>query len=104
MAGGIHDVDLDAVVVDRGDFGEDRNPLLALQVVGVHHSLDHDLIAAERAALAEDDVNQRRLAMIDVSDDGDVPHVGPYAGRRLRDCLSLLGLAHIILTKAAKAA
>ena len=52
--------------------GEDRDAPLALERVGVHHALGDDLVFAERAGLAEHLVDEGRLAVIDVRDDGDV--------------------------------
>ncbi len=43
-----------------------------LDVVAVHHALGHLLVFTEGAALAQQLVDQRGLAMIDVSDDRDV--------------------------------
>ena len=43
VAGRVDDVDLDAVIADAGDLGEDGDAALALQVVGVHDALGHML-------------------------------------------------------------
>ena len=45
---------------------------LALQVVGVHDTLGHLLVLAERAGLAEKAVDQRGLAVVDMGDDRDI--------------------------------
>ena len=39
VAGRVHDVDLDVVIDDAGDLGEDGDAALALQVVRVHDAL-----------------------------------------------------------------
>jgi hypothetical protein len=72
VAGGVDDVDLVAVVVERGVLGEDGDAALALQIVGVHDAIGDGLVGAECAALAKHGVDQRGLAVIDVGDDGDV--------------------------------
>ena len=72
MAGRIDDVDLDVVIGERGVLGENRDAALALEIVRVHHPLDDFLVGAEDAALAEHGVDERGLAMVDVSDDGDI--------------------------------
>ena len=72
VAGGVDDVDLDVVVVERGVLGEDGDAALALEVVRVHDALGDGLVGAEDAALAEHGVDQRGLAVVDVGDDGDV--------------------------------
>jgi hypothetical protein len=75
VAGGVDDVDLDVVPADAGVLGEDGDPPLALERVGVHHALLHDLVLAEGPALAEHLVHERGLAVIDVGDDGDVANL-----------------------------
>ena len=72
VAGRVDDVDLVAVVVERGVLGEDGDAALALQVVGVHDALGDRLVGAEGAGLAQHGVDQRGLAVVDVGDDGDV--------------------------------
>ena len=84
VAGGVDDVDRHRLalgggtgVVDRGVLREDRDPLLALQVAGVHDPVGHalGLVLGERAALAEHGVDEGGLAVVDVRDDGDVAQV-----------------------------
>src|SRR6478752_566246 len=86
VAGGVDDVDGDAVseatvggrlarVVHRGVLREDGDALLALEVAGVHGSLVDVLVLAERAGLPEHLVDEGGLAVVDVSDDGDVADV-----------------------------
>ena len=84
VAGGVDDVDRHALrgartgVVDRGVLREDRDPLLALEVAGVHDPLGDAgllLVRGERAGLVEHRVDQRGLAVVDVRDDRDVPEV-----------------------------
>ena len=45
---------------------------LALERVGVHDALLHDLIISKRARLAEHLVDEGRLAVVDVRNDSDV--------------------------------
>ena len=66
----------------EGDvLGQDGDAALALQVVGVEDEavLAADelvqLLGAEQAGLAEHLIDQRRLAVVDVGDDGDVADV-----------------------------
>ena len=75
VAGGVDDVDLDAAVAHRGVLGQDGDALLPLEVAGVHDPVDHLLVGAERAGLAQHGVDQRRLAVVDVGHDGDVAEV-----------------------------
>ena len=57
---------------DRAVLREDRDAALALDVVAVHHALADLLVTRERPRLHEQPVDQRRLAVVDVRDDGDV--------------------------------
>ncbi len=69
VSGSIHDIDLCSFVIDCSVFAEDRDPALALQIVGVHDALLHRLILTEHTALLEQSVHQRSLAVIDMGDD-----------------------------------
>ena len=73
----VDDVQLDPTVAHRRVLGEDRDPLLALEVHGVHHPLRDAFVGAERAGLPEHGVDEGRLAMVDVGDDRHVAEVVP---------------------------
>jgi hypothetical protein len=60
---------------DRGALGEDGDPAFFFQVVRIHRALFHALVVAERAGLAEQLVDKRRLAVIDVGDDRHVAQI-----------------------------
>ena len=75
MARRVDDVDLRPAVAHGRVLGEDRDPLLALQVAGVHDALADVLVLAERSGLPEHRVDERRLAVVDVGDDGDVADI-----------------------------
>ena len=81
VAGRVDDVEARPAVVDGRLLGEDRDPLLALQVARVEHALDHGLVRAEGAGLPQHRVDQRGLAVVDVGHDGDVAQVGAGRGR-----------------------
>ena len=76
MAGRVDDVQANPVVVDRSLLGENGDPLLALQVVGVHDPLHHDLVGAEGTGLAKHGVDEGGLAVVDVGDDGQISDIG----------------------------
>ena len=91
VTGGVDDVDRDgtvgrvhARVGDRRVLGEDRDALLALEIVRVHRALFHVLVRAERVGLAEHGVDERRLAVVDVGDDRDVAEVRTEGARHER--------------------
>jgi hypothetical protein len=60
---------------DRGVLRQDRDATLALQVVGIHDALAQVLALVQRVGLAQQLVDQRGLAVVDVGDDGDVAEV-----------------------------
>ena len=63
-------------VVDGDVLGQDRDAALALQVVGVEDAIALVSCAARNwPRLAEHRVDQRRLAVVDVGDDGHVADV-----------------------------
>ena len=70
---GVDDVHLRGAELHGGVLGEDRDPLLALEVHRVHDPLGHVLVGAEQPGLPQQRVDERRLAVIDVGDDRDVP-------------------------------
>ena len=75
VAGGVDDVDVVILVLERGVLGLDRDALFALEIHRVHHPLDHGLVGAEGARLTEKLVHQRGLAVVDVGDNGDVANL-----------------------------
>ena len=81
VAGRVDDVDVGALPLDRAVLGQDRDAALALEVVRVHDALGDLLVGAEGAALAQQLVDQRRLAVVDVGDDGDVSDLAGHAER-----------------------
>ena len=52
--------------------GADGDATLAFQVVVVHHAFLDACVFAEDAGGAEDGIDQRRLAVIDVGDNGQI--------------------------------
>jgi len=77
VAGRVHDVELNAPVANRGVLSENGNAALALERIGIHHPRCDLLAFAEDAALLEHRIDQRRFAVVDVRNDGDVTNVGP---------------------------
>jgi len=72
MARRVDDVDQVVAVMDGGVLGEDGDPSLPLEVGVVHHAVGDLLMSAKGAALAEQRIDERRLAVIDVRHDGHV--------------------------------
>jgi hypothetical protein len=72
VSGGVDDVDPGAFPFDRGALGQNGDAAFFFEVVRIHRALFDPLIVAESAGLAEQLVNQRGLAMVDVGDDRDI--------------------------------
>ena len=75
MSRGIDDVDLDAVIIHRCILGENRDAALSLNIVGIHDAIHNLLIGAEHAALPQQLVHERGLAVVNMGDDCDVSHI-----------------------------
>ena len=75
MARGIKNVNLHALVLDGDVLGQDGDAALALLVVGVQHALLHLLVGTEGIRCTQQFIDQRGLAVVNVSDDRDVPQV-----------------------------
>ena len=81
VAGGVDQVDLRDLsggrvgVIDGDVLGQDGDAALALQRVAVQKRVLLHLAIAEIAALAQQSIHQRRLAMVDVGDDGNISNV-----------------------------
>src|SRR5262249_46559667 len=75
VAGRVDDVDLHPFVGWGNVLAENRDPALALQVVRVEDTIPLKLRFAEEPALAQQTIDQRRLAVVNVGDDGDVADI-----------------------------
>ena len=82
VAGGVDDIDAHVLPHDRRRLGENGDAALAFEVVGVHHALGDALVLAEGARLLQQPVDERRLAVVDVGDDGDVAQFHGQALKR----------------------
>ncbi len=76
VARSVHEVDGGVAVHDSRVLCSDGDAALALEIAGVEDARDNLLVVAEDVGLSEHAVDQRRLAVIDVGDDGDVADVG----------------------------
>ena len=75
VARGVDDVDLNVLVLDRDVLGENRNAALTLLVVRVQDAVLDLLVGTEGVRGTQELVDHRRLAVVDVGDDGDVPQI-----------------------------
>jgi len=75
VARGIDDVDLDALVGAGAVLCQNGDAALTLDIAAVHHALGHGLIVAESAALTQQGIHQGGLAVVNVSDNGNVAQI-----------------------------
>lgn len=94
VAGGVDDVERDALgvtvlggqragVLHGRVLGEDGDALLAFQIVGVHHAIRHFLTLGEHMRLLKHRIDQRGLAVIDVSHNCHIPDIAANRHRNL---------------------
>ena len=69
------DAAIRVMAVHGGVFGQDRDALFPLQVAAVQHSLSGLAALVQRAGLPQHGVDQRRLTVVDVGDNGDVAEI-----------------------------
>ena len=81
MAGRVDQLDSDALEFDRRGLGEDGDAALALEFARVEHALRNALVRAHGAGVAQEPVDQRGLAVVDVGDDRQVAQGLSGAGR-----------------------
>ena len=75
MARSVNEVDLHSLVGDRRVLGQDGDTAFAFQGERIHHPVNHLLVGAEDAALAEQSIDERGLAVVNMSNDGDVTDI-----------------------------
>ena len=90
VTGRVDDVEDHVAVANRRVLGENRDALLALEVVRVHDPLVDVLVGAERAGLPQERVDQRGLAVVDVGDDRNIAQIRARGHEGLRGEASML--------------
>ncbi|CUP80723.1 Uncharacterised protein [Bacteroides xylanisolvens] len=60
---------------DRGIFRQDRDAAFTFQWIRVHDTFCDLLVISENVALLQHGIDQSRLTMVDVSDDGNVADI-----------------------------
>ena len=75
VARGIDDVDLDALVLAGAVLGQNGDAALTLNIAGVHNALGHLLVGTESAGLLQHLVDQRGLAVVNVSNDRNIAEI-----------------------------
>ena len=72
MSRRVDDVDVHVAIADGAVFGKNGDAAFAFQVIGIHDALGHAFVRGKGAGLAQQLVDQRGLAVVDVGDDGDI--------------------------------
>ena len=75
MARGINDVNLDALVLAGAVLGQNGDAALTLNIAGVHNALGHLLVGTESTGLLQHLVDQRGLAVVNVSNDRNIAEI-----------------------------
>ena len=91
----VDDVDLHTLPAHGRVLGQDGDPPLALERVGIHDPLLDLLVGAEGARLPEHLIHQRRLAVVDVRNDGEVTDHSPSFSLNGRGPDARASAAHI---------
>ena len=88
VSGRVHDVDVKILVFERGVFGADGDALFLFQIHRIHQALllRLMLVGAERAGLFEQAIHERRFAVVNVRDNGDVSNVLHKFSKRVGQC------------------
>ena len=68
--------------LDGRVLGQNGDAALLLQLVRIHDPFGKGFVGTEGAGLAQHGIHERRLAMVDVGDDGDISN-GSAHGRRI---------------------
>ena len=71
----IDQVDFHAAILDCNVFGENRNPAFPFQVVRIEDALTAKFGDSVLAALAQQAIDKRRFAMVNVGNDDDVSDI-----------------------------
>ena len=84
----IDDIDPRVLPVQRRDLGQNGDAALFFQIVGIHDAFIDALVVAEGAGLPQQDVDQRRFAMVNVGNDRNIAqaHKGASHFRDLPEC------------------
>ena len=76
----VHDVDVRVAILDRTVLGQNRDAPFLLQIVAVHDAFRNRLVGREGPGLAQQLIDERGLAVVDVGDNGDVANGTGHGG------------------------
>jgi len=75
VAWSVDNVDLYSLVEYGCVLGKNCNSALSLNIIGVHDAVYHLLVGSEHAALAQQLIYQRRLAMVYMGNNRDISDI-----------------------------
>ena len=75
VAGRVDEIDFHTPVVQGDVLCQDRDSTLAFEIVGIEDAVAHQLGRPKLAALTQKAIDQRRLAVVDVGDDGNISNI-----------------------------
>ena len=78
VAGGVNNIDANAVVINCSVLGENRDAALPLQVIGIEDAGRHSLTFTEDPRLVQQRIHQGGLAVVHVGDDRDIANRGAF--------------------------
>ncbi len=87
MAGRIDDIDAALLPGDRGRLGHDGDAALLFEIVRIHDALGDALIFTKGAGLLQQTIDERRLAVVDMGDDGDIAQIHENPGSNVQSRL-----------------
>ena len=76
VSGSIHNIDRVSIPEDGCILGLNRDALFSFQIHGIHGAFLHGLVSTVGASRLQKLVNQGRLPMVNVSDNGEVAELG----------------------------
>ena len=79
MPRGINDVDQRVAILNSCVFSENGNAALTFNLVGVHGTNINLFTCFQRVRLLQHFINQSGLAMVNVSDDGDITQLAGHS-------------------------
>ena len=90
MARSIYDIDLYALIFDRGVLREDRNTTFSFEIIRVHDSLLNFLALTEHASLCQHCIYERCFTMIDMCDDCNISDIFLFDRHKITASVFLL--------------
>ncbi len=75
MSGSINDIDFNTAISNCRIFCQDGDSAFAFLVIAIHNKFAYVLVLTEDMALLEQAIHQRRFAVVDVGNNGNIADV-----------------------------